>query len=592
MGETPGFETLVLELRDDERQRLLQKLRNAASVSTEPLLARMPHESGRPDYVALFGHLDFFTKFFLIIKGMVTNQSKEELIKERLVKGILKKLESQCLGLVDTKRKALLDSFWQELSKLRQSARYFYDLLDKSLEKRKPAFFAFLASLVLEDVHEELVTQTDPRHIAEENPVASDADIRIHVTRALENALTMVSEDQRRSMYHDVHSLYVLRKLSAFPFDRFLAAFQVAASGEHEMSFWAAADNLEDLDSILGSIAVPPSLKLMEALLAFEFNDDYSSKAFNLDGAIKAELIKAEQALSGIRTFNARVPIDILLQAAKEDPEAQSKPVAGGEDWFALFKAYWRERADKTFLHWQSERRMAQLQGEIAVIVGTETPTRFVNMLEEGSDTTPPMRLSKTLRFIESFYYTAILGDLNRVFKLILAEGEFYKRDNKMDFTEAYAKLLQTPEELKAFDLSLGPEGELGRMYVQARADPSPIAIKRRKIESAIQAAETEADAILRRSLDAMNRLFLVFKGILSGDTRGKYDSLSNLSRIDGKANAEFLKSMETAKERLEKAAYLAAELLRISLLSINAVNLSLAPEKPEGSGLPAEPQA
>jgi len=204
------------------------------------------------------------------------------------------------------------------------------------------------------------------------------------------------------------------------------------------------------------------------------------------------------------------------------------------------------------------------------------------------------MRLSKPLRFLESFYYSSVLGDLNRVFKLILTEGEFYKRDNKMDFTDSYSKLLQTGDELKAFDQRLGPDGELGRMFCQASADQSPLAIKRRKIESAVQAAETDADAILRRLLDAVNRLFLVFKGILSGDSRGKYDSLSNLSRIDGKANSEFLKSLETAKERLEKASYLANELVRISLLSVNAININIAPEKPAAaSDQPpiAEPQ-
>ncbi len=570
----------MLELRDDERQRLLQKLRNASSVSTEPLLARAPRDSGKTDYIAAFQHLDFFTKIFLLIKGIVTNQSKADLIKERQVKSLLKKLESQCMGLVDVKRKFLLESFWQELVKLRQSARYFYDLLDKTLEKRRPAFFAFLASLELEEVHEELVTQTDPWYVEKENSLASDTDIRNLVAKAMENALTFISEEQRRNMYHDVHSLYVLRKLSVFHFDKFLGAFQINALGQHEMSFWAASDSLMELDSILGSILVPPSLKLMEALLAFEFNDDYSSKTFNLDLAIKEELIKADQALSGIRTFNSRVPIDILLQAAKEDPEAQSGPVAGGEDWFALFKSYWRERTEKSFVCWQSERRMLQLKSEIAQLVGTGSASRFVFMLEEGSETTPPMRLAKPILFLESFYYTAVLGDLNRIFKIILMEGEFYKRDNKKEFTDSYNLLLQTGEDFKAFDLRLGPEGELGRMYIQACADQSPIAIKRRKIETAIQAAETEAETILRRLIDAINRIFLIFKGILSGDSKGKYDSLSNLSRIDGKANKDFMKAIENAKERLEKATYLANELTRIALISANAVNLGAIAEK------------
>jgi hypothetical protein len=53
----------------------------------------------------------------------------------------------------------------------------------------------------------------------------------------------------------------------------------------------------------------------------------------------------------------------------------------------------------------------------------------------------------------------------------------------------------------------------------------------------------------------------MILKGILAGEARSRYDSLSNLSRLEGKANKEFQRSLEACKDKLEKAVFLTGEL-------------------------------
>jgi hypothetical protein len=55
--------------------------------------------------------------------------------------------------------------------------------------------------------------------------------------------------------------------------------------------------------------------------------------------------------------------------------------------------------------------------------------------------------------------------------------------------------------------------------------------------------------------------MFSLLQGFLKGEAGGRYDSLANLAYLDGKANKEFLRSLDRAKDRCEKALGLLAEL-------------------------------
>ncbi|PKL07776.1 MAG: hypothetical protein CVV51_12345 [Spirochaetae bacterium HGW-Spirochaetae-7] len=566
MATATTFEILALELSPSERSELLDRLNSAFTVSTEPLYKRMPAREQHIDYKAVYREFGFLTRVVITLRSLLGGGAKDELVKERILKGIMKSVESANPGLIEMHRRVLQEGFYRELAALRAAARYFYDLLDRTLEKNRASFFAFLASLEFEMVHQELCAETDPYAYAELNTLASDTDVRNAVNSALDSAVSKIGDDQRRLMYKDVKNLHVLKKLSSFLFDRFLGAFQTNASGLKELSLYAASDQLSDLAAILCSFDQPPSMRLMEAIIGFALNDDVGRDGFNLEEAVSAELANAEKALAAIRGFNDRVPVEDILKIASDDPNWQCAATGGGEDWFAIFKAYWKDRVDRRFQRYSAERRIAQLDADIQGLVGKDLPTWFLYMSEKGTENSPPVRFARALRFLEAFYHKTFLADINRVLKTVLLEGEFYKRDNRVDFTDAYNEILQTGDQLKKLDARLSPEGELGTAYVQARSELSSLQIKKRKIESAIRAAETEAESILVRITDSIGRMHEILRAIQSTEVRGRYDSLSNLGRIDGNSNKDFQIGLSAAKDKLEKAHFLLGELARASI--------------------------
>ena len=569
MGNATTFEALALELSPSERSELLDRLQSGFSVSTEPLYEHPATAERHIDYKVAYRDLGFITRLIISVRSLLGRGSKEELVKKRFINVMVKRIETLAPGLMDSRRRVLNEAFYRELSSLRGVARYFYDILDRTLEKNRTSFYAFFASLELDEVHNELSLETDPYIYAERNSLATDSDVRIGITQAMESAITRIGEDQRRNLYKDVKNLHVLKRLSGFLFDRVLGAFQTNQSGFKEISMYAAIDQLAELASILSSMDQPPSKKLMESIIGFALNDEIGREGFNLEEAVGRELASAEKALAVIRDFNARVPLEDILKVANDDPNWQCASTGGGEDWFTIFKAYWKDRVDKRFQRFSAERRIALLESEIQELVGKETPTWFSNLSETGNDSIPPVRFARALRFLESFYHQTFLSDINKSLKTILLDGEFYKRDNRMDFTDAYNEILQTGDALKKLDARLAPNGELGYAYVQARGEMSSTQIKRRKVESSIKAADTEAESILAHIGDAMGRLTEILKAILSREARGRYDSLSNLSSIEGRANKDFQKNLETSRDKLEKARYLLGELTRSAVSSI-----------------------
>lgn len=571
MAESTTFQALVLELGPEERATLLDRLQRMATVSTEALYSPTAEDRQRVDYGEVYHSFGFIMRIIITIKSMISGVAKEDLVRDRCLRMIARKIESTHPGLVDSRRGTLQEPFFAELQSLRQAARYFYDLLDRTLERNRAAFFAFLGSLEFEDVHAELGIAIDPYQFSSDNPTASDSDVKHALSLAFDSALTGIPENQRRAMSADVKNLNALKKLSSFLFDRFLGAFQTSPSGRQELSIYSVLEQLTALSSILLSMEQPPSARLMEAIFAFSLNDELQKPGFDLESAVKKEMASAERALNVIRDFNASVPMQQIVKLAYEDPNLQIDQLPPGDDWFPVFKSYWRERMDKSFQRFSAERRINQLEADIVGLVGAEMQSGLHSVLEHGTDSIPPSRQARVLRFIEAFYHKTFLQEINRYLKLILLEGEFYKRDNRLEFTDAYNTILQTSEALRNLDYRLSSEGELGASYIQAKKELVSIQIRKRKVDSAIHTAGNEAEGIITRTSEAMGRMQMILKGILAGEARSRYDSLSNLSRIEGKSNKDFQRALEICRVKLEKAVFLIDELSRAALTAGDA---------------------
>lgn len=567
------FDNLVAKLSAEERGALLERVKAAVPVSSEPLYPDSSAPGPAFDSEAKAGDLGLVARIVLFLRGLFSGKSRDELIREDELKTIAHRIELRYAGVIDRRRGLLLSKVAEELRGLRDAARFFYEALDRSVERDRPAFYAFLASVEIPQTHERLLAEADPAAIAasmiEIRGTAEDSAVRSAALAAFELIFSELSDKGRRTMYQDLRSVLFLKRLSGFLFDRLLGTFKAGVSPEAGLSssFYDSRDLLLDLGDILFSMSEAPSAELMEAIFLFAERDEQGRRGEDASSVLSADMVKAEASLGRIRAFNARVPLGDLLRLAAGDPGYLPRELPGGEDWLATYKAYWRERIEARLDEWRSEHRTKELLAEISAFVGDPGPAPFANISREEREGAPALRYELALVFLNAFYRGPFQRDINRPLKIVLVDGEFYRKDNRIEFTDSYDALLRIPEFLSALDARLGPEGDLGVSWGVASREIGPIAVKRRKLLSIARLAEDEAEAIVKKEGAALKTMVLIIQGFLKGEAGGRYDSLANLSHMDGKSNKDFLRSLDRVKDRCEKAHSLLGELSGLDLL-------------------------
>ena len=208
-----------------------------------------------------------------------------------------------------------------------------------------------------------------------------------------------------------------------------------------------------------------------------------------------------------------------------------------------------------------SERRYGEIAAEISEFVGDAELPSFAHISSEESPDCPVVHLELALRFLDAFSRGLFLKELNRPLRIVLVDGEFYRKENRVEYTDAFNTLLRVPEAIASLDERLGPEGEIGKAWSEAKLEIVSLPIKRRKVQSVARGADEEAEHIVRDSGVALAELVRVLGGILKGEAGGRYDSLANLSSLDGKANKEFIHSLSASKDRLEQTYRLLSEI-------------------------------
>jgi hypothetical protein len=146
------------------------------------------------------------------------------------------------------------------------------------------------------------------------------------------------------------------------------------------------------------------------------------------------------------------------------------------------------------------------------------------------------------------------MEEINKYLRPILLDGEFYKKENRTEFTESYNDIIKLEEDIKNFEMDIAPNGELGKRYALAKSDMSSLPIRRRKIQLITEEAKTITNKIIEQARKAMVAMTRILEGILKKDTTGKYDTLVNVSAIlktpasiDGLADAikQFQKALQ-----------------------------------------------
>lgn len=552
MDQLPVFDLLAAQLSSGERRELLERIMHSMPISQEPLFPPDALPLRQAPAAEALAERGFLARLILFFRRLFSGKTDEELVRDDRLKEIASQIEARHPGLVDRRREVLLEGFASQLRSLRDAARFFQDLLARSVDQEKGAFVSFLISIELPDIYARLAIETDPWPRVE-------AGLSLEMARAAsleawEDIQRSLTEEKRRILYADLRGLLFLRRLSGFLFDRLLAFWRPASSGVFEASFGQTRELLAELCDLLFSLSTPPSKELLEALFMLAEREAGAQSDEAVEKAVSADLAGGVGALQAIRSFNTRVPLGSLLRLVSGDPDLVPRDLPGGEDWFAIFRSYWKDKIESRVEACREEAKGRELAQEILSFLGGAGLPLLPHLAREGKPGSPPMRHELALAFLLGFARGPFLRELNRPFKILLVDGEFYRKDNLVEFTDAYNYFLHLDESVTALDLRLSPEGEIGHAWTQVSGEMVSLPVKRRKLDGIRRGGEEEAEGIIRGAGGAFLSMSRILQGILKGEAGGRYDSLQNLSFLDGRSNRDFLRSLDAARGLCEKA--------------------------------------
>lgn len=560
MEEGSTFNRLVSGLSLEERGNLLSKLSSQSDLSTEPLYLEEKDNAGF-DVKSQYEKMAWYARLWYFLLGLFKSSSPVKVYEDSLIAKIGAAINSKTPGMYNYHEAQLLPEFHRALLNLKDAARFFYSALDVSVNRDKGSFFAFLASLEMAEIHRRLSRDTTPQTLVEKFPASPNSELHQTALRNMEEIFSAITDTERNVMYYNARSLHCLKELSSFLFDRLLMAFSFEPAAQGQVcSAKLVKEQLINLNNILFSFSQTPSISLLESLFVFVLQEQMGNVEFDLEAETKILLSRSEAALAAIRHFNKTVPLTRILRCVTRDLNLNPRAVSGGEDWFVVYREHWKKQIDDQFTLFAKERQKKALLDSFKTFLNN---TSLVPLSHASSDSNPdgvPVGGALGLSFLTAFYKAVFIPDVNNVLRLILLDGEFYKRENRTDFTEAYNELMKADDIIRRFNDKLSPQGDYGKRYILAKGEIASLPVKRRKIQLVTQEASEESLEIINKTGTAMKTMINILEGINKKEAGGKYDTLANMASLSTSKGKPFSDSVALAKTKLEEASRLLEE--------------------------------
>jgi truncated hemoglobin YjbI len=542
---------LVSELSIDERLKFLDKLRGQTTISFEPLYTVREEADSAGQFDAQFGNLPWYYRLAYFILSLFKSKAPSAIYADSQVGKLGKKIETIAPGLYNAQRNILLADFYRLIAELKEAARFFFTALDSSVNRDRGSFYAFLGSLEMEEIHRRLQNETGPEAILEKFPETPDTMLRQTALKLMEDALPEISDTQRNLMYANARSLHCLKELSSFLFDRLLMSFSTT---DQSCMANVVRDMLSDLSNILFSLKEPPGISLLESLFIFQLQERARETGFDMNREMRRLLARAEEAILKIRDFNRQVPLTMIIRCAARDTSIKPQAISGGEDWFAVYREYWKRYIESRVADFLRRRKHEEVLSSFRYFLKGMNLKVLENVVSDSNPRGLPVTEAFTLSFLLTFYSAVFMADINTYLRPILLDGEFFKKENRAEFTGAYNDLMKIEDDVKKFDAAISPSGDYGQRYLQAKDDMSSLPVKRRKIHVVLEEASNNAKNIIERSHDAMFTMIKVLGGILKKEAGSKYDTLSNLEKLGGKNQEAFANGIAESIKQFHQA--------------------------------------
>jgi hypothetical protein len=553
VSEYNAFERLSASISQYERLKLLEKIESFAGTPEQTLIIAEREAAPSEKAEISYPRLPWYKRLWFLIIGFFTGRTRLDAFIHSQIAEIGRSIELMFPGMFDWEKGLLRQNFQTELKKLKDAARFFYRVLDAGISRNTGNFLVFLGSIEMKEIHALLSEKTNPESVAAENPGLSDIKLQQKAINFVEEEIDKIDEVCRQSMYDDAHYIACLKQLASFLFDRFIMSFGSAATTYKEVVCPAASvkTQLMNLNNSLYSIKRTPSATLLSAMFIFTLPEYAAEQDYDTEGEMQKFVSKAEKSVEMIRSFNHRVPLTRILRCALLNTSYLPSELPGGEDWFLLYRKTWVDNVTRQFNEFIRERRLAKIQTLCDTLFGESVPDPFENFDFITGEDSIPVNNFKTLSHLMTFHKLIFMPIINVFIRPILIDGDFIKKENKTEFTEAYNVLIKLDDTIKNFVKRVDKNGDYGKRWSQILMEAQSVTVRRRKTGIIIEDVNTAINAIINDAEKATMSMELILDGILNPAQGKPYDTLTNIAKISGKGT-EFTDGLKEGLEKLK----------------------------------------
>ena len=563
MAEYSVFDKLVTRLSSSERRDMLQRI--AAVVQTPPMQSEYAVEEESVDLDAVYGRMGLFRRLVVALVAAFTGRDRLSVVETQLLRDVRRRTATRTPD-YDATREQLRPSALQSFRALAEAARHFSGPLSRVMGRERGPFVAFLAGLHAPPIQQRLMVDADPFAVFEKAPELSLSDIKRRAVMAMEETLVTLPSDIRQLIYRDVRTLHHLMTLSSFPFERLLAEFTPGAEGDVvPVPLSRLADELGRLSSILGGLQLGPSALLLQAISLYQEQDRLEEPDERVEGLLQRDMQAASEAYGVIAEFAARYPVADLVRLALMNIHWRAVPLSGGEDWFAVWKNFWKERIETLHRKFSYERQLETLLADARRSLGVAEIRVLPGYPSSGLD--KPARHGVSLGVAHALVADLYPKELKDPLTVLYRNGEFYKADNRTEFDGVMREMEQIQTEIANLEVRLRPTGDLGMNWAKTTdGSMTPEAAEDRQLALAKQ-VDTDGSALVRRTINAFRTIGDILQGVLYGTVGGRYDSISNLGQLGGKNSREFSRNLESVHVKSKSVAEVLASLINVESL-------------------------
>lgn len=553
-----SFDRLVSGLTSSERQAMLEKMKSVtADPDRESLQPVDPGVGGVPISIQLHDESIIF-RFFLWLRSLFTNTKVEELFNEHKVAQIARRLEREYPGLLDSRRGYFLSTFYDKLCELKKCAMFFRPYTDL-IEESPGEFSVFLGSIILPEIAQAMENDVDPyKNPLEQGP---RPELRATLLRRMEGIIDSLDGTQKAAMYNASRALYWLSAFSRLPFDRVIHSFSNLSGSGNKCAFGQLSNEFSIFARVLGGGTKIPE-ELLDAAYMFSANKISRSPNPDFDNDDgSTEFIQQAHAMLGMmHMFITTVPFNSLGCVVYNDCQWQSDELGGGEDWLSIFKSGWKSLFDQKWESWIQDCKVEVIRKSLGKVFNIQSFPKLPSRPWAKLWGAVKFHYELTAGFL-AWYFREVFPSQEVVLKTVMVEGDFAKKDNREEYSEAFNGLVQTSILLSDLRRRLADNGDLGTGFSKISHEKLRTITGKGKADNLMREAETSMADIVFCFGEASRKLDLVLKGVLNESTDMRYDTLTNLYKIQPGANQAFRDKLRAARDSVMNALSLVKEL-------------------------------